>query len=289
MIYRTLLVITLIIFYSCGSTKELTTKGPEQELPQDKPIDSSSNKLETPLEPVNEIPLSPKPPNPLEKKSSKDSGPLSFNHNLWDGLLQKYVSNTGKVNYSGFKTEKTQLHAYLNALSQNMPNDSWSKQAILAYWINAYNAMTIDLILRYYPIKSIKDIKKPWEQRHWELAGKWHNLNEIEHAILRKMDDPRIHFAIVCAAVSCPKLSNKAYVETQLDDQLNNAAKVFLNDRSKNELSPTKLELSKIFQWFSKDFKQNGSLVDFLNQYSKSPISEKAKKTFKNYNWDLNN
>jgi len=180
------------------------------------------------------------------------------------------------------------LSNYIKSLSINTPTDIWTKEDKLSYWINAYNAMTVDLILRHYPIKSIKDIEKPWDQRHWKLGNKWYNLNDIEHKILRKMNEPRVHFAMVCASVSCPKLLNQAFTSPNLDKQLTDVTKAFLNDSTKNNLSQNSLKLSKIFQWFAKDFKENGSLIDFLNQYSKTKISVKAKKDFKNYNWNLN-
>ncbi len=217
-------------------------------------------------------------------------GPSSkmFNHNEFDNILQKYVSEKGNVNYKSLKTNWSELGDYVAELSTNLPTDNWSKNQKLAYWINAYNAMTIDLILRHYPIESIKDIKNPWKQLHWKLGEKWYSLDEIEHQILRKMDEPRIHFAIVCASYSCPKLHNKAFTASDLDTQLADATKEFLSDTERNSVSENSLELSKIFQWFSKDFKQNGSLIDFLNQYSDIQISNKAKISFKDYNWDLN-
>ena len=184
-------------------------------------------------------------------------------------------------------TEKTLLN-YITVLGENMPNDSWSKADKLAYWINAYNAMTIDLIIRHYPLKSIKDIKNPWDQRLWKLGDKWYDLSEIEHNILRKMDEPRIHFAIVCASFSCPKLLNNAFTPKDIEAQLTQATNVFLNDSTRNIISENSLELSKIFQWFTTDFKQNGSLIDFLNKYSDIKISNNAKKRFKDYNWNLN-
>jgi hypothetical protein len=213
---------------------------------------------------------------------------VAFNHNSWNDLLIKYVSNNGHVNYNRFKTDRKELTNYISMLAKNTPNDSWSKEEKLAYWINAYNALTIDLILRNYPIKSIKDIKNPWQQRIWKLGDKWFNLEDIEHQILRKMDEPRIHFAIVCASVSCPKLQNEAYIAEKLESQLSKATSEFLSDSTKNNISKDDLQLSKIFQWFSNDFKQNSSLINFLNKYSTIEISENAKIKFKDYNWNLN-
>jgi hypothetical protein len=102
------------------------------------------------------------------------------------------------------------------------------------------------------------------------------------------MNEPRIHFAIVCASVSCPKLQNKAFTASDLDDQLTNATKEFLSDPSKNNLSKDSVELSKIFKWFSKDFKQGQSLIDFLSKYSDIIISPKASISYKDYDWNLN-
>ena len=211
-----------------------------------------------------------------------------FDHSIFNNLLQKFVTDQGNVNYNGFRNERTTLRNYIDSLGDNMPDDSWSKEDKLAYWINAYNALTIDLILQNPGLNSIKDIDKPWNQRLWKLGNKWYNLDEIEHQILRKMNEPRIHFAIVCASESCPKLQNEAFTAENLETLLTKSTKEFLSDTSKNEISPNKLKLSKIFKWFSKDFKQNGSLIDFLNMYSEVQISADASKSFKDYNWDLN-
>ena len=102
------------------------------------------------------------------------------------------------------------------------------------------------------------------------------------------MDEPRIHFAINCASFSCPKLINEAYTEANLEKQLATAAKSFINDTSKNTITANKVEISKIFDWFAGDFKQKGTVIDFLNQYSTLKINSKAKISYKEYNWTLN-
>ncbi|MDG4714861.1 DUF547 domain-containing protein [Winogradskyella marincola] len=212
-------------------------------------------------------------------------------HELWDELLQKHVSNDGKVNYKSFKTEHKKLLDYIYCLSlmhKSKYFESFSKTKKIAFWINVYNALTIDLILRNYPLESIKDIKDPWKQRLWKLADLDYNLDEIEHNILRKMNEPRIHFAIVCASESCPKLQNTAFTAEILEEQLTKATQEFLADTSKNEISENEIKLSKIFRWFKKDFEQDGSLIEFLNKYTAIEISDKAKKSFKDYSWDLN-
>lgn len=212
----------------------------------------------------------------------------AFNHQAWNALLKKYVDAEGHVDYKGFNTDRALLKNYISKLGENMPNSNWTKEDKLAYWINAYNAMTVDLIIRNYPLKSIRDIDKPWDQRLWKLGDKWFNLDEIEHQILRKMNEPRIHFGIVCASYSCPKLLNEAYTSTKIEAQLTQSTRDFLSDSKRNSISENELNLSKIFQWFAKDFKSDGTLIEFLNTYSDIKISSNAKKKFKDYNWDLN-
>lgn len=212
----------------------------------------------------------------------------TFNHSIFNNLLQKHVSQEGNVDYKGFKTDAKKLNDYINVLQSNHPTNSWAKKDKLAYWINAYNALTIDLIIRNYPIKSIKDLKNPWGQRLWKLGDTWYNLEDIEHEILRKMNEPRIHFAIVCASYSCPKLQNEAFTAARMEDQLTKATKEFLSDKTKNELSKDDIKISKIFRWFKKDFEHHGSLIDFLNQYSDINISAKARIDYSDYNWNLN-
>lgn len=209
-------------------------------------------------------------------------------HDTWHALLQKHVSEDGKVNYLKIRQSKL-LQSYIKDLQEhNITLKTANKNEVLAYWINAYNALTIDLILKNYPLKSIKDIDKPWDQHLWKFNDKWLNLNDIEHKILRELEEPRIHFAIVCASESCPKLLNKAFTAKNLDEQLTQVTQTFLADTTKNKISENNIQLSKIFKWFAKDFKNNGSLIDFLNQYSDTKISPKAKKSFLDYDWSLN-
>ncbi|MFT5892721.1 MAG: hypothetical protein ACI9Y7_002833 [Dokdonia sp.] len=212
----------------------------------------------------------------------------AFDHTSYGDLVIKYVSDQGNVDYDGFKRNWGSLRNYIKALSENMPTDQWTKEDKLAYWMNAYNAMTVDLILRNYPLESIKDIKDPWGQRFWKLGDKYYNLNEIEHKILRKMGDARIHFGINCASFSCPPLLNEAFTAQKVDTQLDLLARRFVNDTQRNTITANSIEISEIFNWFAKDFKTNGSLIDFLNKYADTQIASNAKKRFKEYNWSLN-
>ncbi|HLV38674.1 DUF547 domain-containing protein [Xanthomarina sp.] len=212
----------------------------------------------------------------------------SVNYSPWNNFLEKHVNDFGEVNYQTIKANQKELQASLEIFSKIHPDDSWSKDETLAYWINAYNAFAIKLIVDNYPIKSIKDLKNPWDQKFIPIGKQPMSLNEIEHDILRKMNEPRIHFAIVCASKSCPKLLNEAYLPSKLDLQLTVATEEFLSDESRNNITQDQIKISKIFKWFTTDFTQNGSLIDFLNQYTAVEISPKAKRSYTNYSWDLN-
>ena len=220
-------------------------------------------------------------------------------HQPFSELLQKHVKADGKVNYLGFVKDRQKLEAYLSSLSNNAPDRStWSKEEQLAYWINAYNAFTLKLIIDHYPIKSIKDIKPKypvpllntvWHLEFFSIGGKPASLDEIEHKILRKeFDEPRIHFAINCASFSCPVLANEAFFPNTLDKQLDAAARRFVNDPKRNRISPEKIEISQIFSWFKEDFTKKGSLIDYHNQYAKVKIKPTAKVAYLPYDWSLN-
>lgn len=212
---------------------------------------------------------------------------LNFDHSTWSTFLNKHVTQSGNVNYKAIKENQTELNAYLSLFAKTSPNSTWTKNEKLAYWINAYNAFTIKLIIDYYPTKSIKDISKPWDKKLANINGKKVSLNYIEHDVLRKMHEPRIHFAINCASVSCPKLLNTAFMPETLNSQLNTAAKRYINS-NENRIEKGNVKLSRIFKWFSDDFKTNGNVLDFINLYTENKVSNKENYKYLDYNWSLN-
>lgn len=229
------------------------------------------------------------------------SHPLQANppsHAALTELLQKHVAADGKVSYKGIIRDSLQLNHYLNQLRDNPPQKSWSRDDQLAYWINAYNAFTLQLIIRHYPLESIKDIGSkikipfihtPWDMKFIRIGRQQYDLNNIEHEILRgNFKEPRIHFALVCASVSCPKLLNKAYTGNRINQQLDQQAREFINDRSRNRISPYSAQLSQIFNWFQGDFTHNGTLVEYINRYSRVKLNKNVSISYLNYNWDLN-
>ncbi|WP_103865460.1 DUF547 domain-containing protein [Aquimarina sp. I32.4] len=294
---RNLLIIVLICFCSAcgGSKKTIQNTSPENDISQKKEIPpqvttqiKEEEKPEISIEKTDSIEGSPKIINSIVLNETSKNNSEAFDHHLWNELLSRHISENGLVYYKGFRQEYQILKKYLDALSNHTPTDQWSETDTLAYWMNVYNAFTIKLILDNYPLKSIKDIKNPWDLRFFKLGNKWYTLNDIEHGILRKMGDPRIHFGINCASFSCPPLLDKAFTSQNVDQELERLTIAFINDSKHNMIAPNSIQISKIFTWFSKDFTKKGSLIQFLNTYSKTPINPKAKKSFKKYNWNLN-
>ena len=184
-------------------------------------------------------------------------------------------------------------------ISSNPPTDKWSKNDQMAYWINAYNAYTIQLILNHYPVSSIKDIGSkikipfvttPWASKFFKIGGESMSLDNIEHGTLRKKyNEPRIHFALVCAARSCPRLRNEAYDGDKLIAQLDDQGVDFLNNPAKNAITPKKASLSKYFDWYKGDWNENGkSVEEWVNRYSKTKINKDTDISYLEYNWALN-
>ncbi len=230
-----------------------------------------------------------------EKTSSKPPS-----HVAWDKLLKKHVKSGGLVDYKGFKANSAELQRYLDLLDANKPDESeWSREEQLAYWINAYNAFTIKLIVDNYPVKSIKDlnpvlsiptVRSIWSKKLFRIGGELISLDEIEHGILRKkFEEPRIHFAINCASFSCPVLRAEAYFSEKINEQLEEQTVLFLNDPTRNIITTDNPKVSKIFSWFKKDFKKNGTVIDFLNQYVKDvKVDRGADLDYLDYDWKLN-
>ena len=214
---------------------------------------------------------------------------VNFDHSLFNTVLGKYVNAAGDVNYTALKSD-ADLPVYLELLAKNPPRDTWPKKERMVYWINAYNAFTLKLIIDHMPLASIKDIGSPWKKDFIQIDGSAYDLNTIEHEILRKQfNDPRIHFAINCASASCPKLFNKAFRLEGLERQLEQAASLFINDPSKNRISADKAELSKIFDWFKGDFAKNDAeLIAYVNRYAKAKAGDSAGISYMKYDWSLN-
>jgi hypothetical protein len=227
------------------------------------------------------------------------SGDGKASHSLFTELLTKYVQN-GKVNYNELRNDDP-LIKYLSHLSQTNPATIEDDKDRLAFWINAYNAFTLKVICDNYPVKSITDLNsgKVWDENLVEINGAEMSLNHIEHGIIRKQfNDPRIHFALVCAAVSCPPLRSEAFEGYKLDVQLDDQGKTFLGDKSKNyfEVDKKIAHLTKILEWYGSDFGATSSEIllrikPFLPPEIGSAIGKNPDQwriVYNDYDWTLN-
>jgi len=209
-------------------------------------------------------------------------------HGAWNTLLQKHVNSAGKVQYKGFKEDKDALDAYCQLLADHVPADEWSRANKMAYWVNAYNAFTVRLIVDNYPVSGILKLDggKTWDVKRILLGGKKYSLNQIENEILRpQFKDARIHFVLSCAAKSCPPLLNKALTANNLEKTLEERTQKFINNPLYNTIGADKIQVSKIFDWYAVDF---GDLRKFLAKYAEVKINDNAILRFTEYNWDLN-
>jgi hypothetical protein len=228
--------------------------------------------------------------------------PFDHEHAAWTAVLDQYVKD-GTVDYRGLVDRgRPALDAYLSALSTGSSAESgWVRSERLAFWINAYNAYTIRLILDHFPLASIRSIGvlplAAFRTRFIPLgAGRASiSLNTIENDILAQFQDPRVHFSIVCASKSCPALRSEAYRASSIDQQLERDALAFVNDPSKNrwDASSRTLYLSSIFKWFRKDFERTDeTLPGFVGRYLRQPggaaLPNGTRIVFLDYDWSLN-
>lgn len=206
---------------------------------------------------------------------------FEHSHADYDKLLNIVVVEQGSqttVDYDYLKDNPEILNDYLTSIEavSNAEFNSWNKNQQMAFLINAYNAFTLKLILNHYPeIKSIRDlggliISSPWDKKFFSLFGEKSSLGYIEHELLREnYNEPRIHFAVNCASKGCPALQKKAFVESKLDEQLENVTIQFMRDPERNRYNAEKkrIEISSIFKWFGGDFTKSGSLQNFIAPY----------------------
>jgi uncharacterized protein DUF547 len=229
---------------------------------------------------------------------------FNASHSLWNTVLQEFVRD-GAVDYARLKAGDGPLRSYLDNLREIPVEkfDALPRAERLAYWINAYNAFTVRLILDHYPVKSIKDIgglfRSPFGKEFIELRNlrpKSLSLDDIEHGILRpEFAEPRVHFAIVCASKGCPPLRSEAFRADVLEAQLDDQARRFLADRGKNrvDVGAKTLHLSPIFKWFREDFEKSAGSVPkfvarFLDEKTAAAIGDGWEIEYTDYDWTLN-
>lgn len=247
-----------------------------------------------------------------------------FDNALYNQLLSTYVDDQGSVDYKSLKQNREDLDLFAQKLAQLSAKtyDGWPEPEKIAFWVNAYNALTLIAIIDHYPIQakglsalthpknSIRQIPGVWTKLTFRVMGEFTTLNEIEHQILRKkFNEPRIHMALVCAAQSCPKLRNEPFSGMKLSEQLDDQTQDFLGRTDKFSIDRDKkqVKLSPIFKWFGKDFEKTYGLKKGKTKFSKSQkavllfvaqqlesdvqkwlISEDYSIAYLDYDWSLN-
>jgi hypothetical protein len=205
-------------------------------------------------------------------------------------FLKQHVDHH-KVAYSVIQKNKTELEILIQQIATtDLTNEN--EESKKAFFINAYNLIMIKSIVEKYPVKSPLDISGVFDKNQHVIAGMKLTLNDLENKMLRaKYNDARIHFVLVCGANGCPPITNFAYVPEKLENQLNEQTKAAINNPSfiKINTSSKKISVSQIFEWYKDDFiTKNSSLITFLNAYLSSPIDEKYRLSYYNYDWSLN-
>ena len=224
-------------------------------------------------------------------------------HARFAAVLSEFVKD-GRVDYSTLKARPGDLNAYLEAVAAVSASEfaAWDENRRLALLLNLYNAQTLKLIIDHYPLESIRSIGllpgAAWRQAIVRFSGQTISLDHLEHQMIRaKYSEPRIHFALVCAAMGCPPLRDEPYLAQRLNDQLDDQTRRFLADSEKNRYDPEEntLNLSPIFDWYREDFtKPAGSLAAYVKPFL--PAKERAalidpasvKIRFTQYDWSLN-
>lgn len=245
------------------------------------------------------------------------SANADFDHSHWDGLLKKHVlvlrgGEATQVNYDGMLQDRIELAAYLESIGTVTREefDAWSQAEQLAFLINTYNAWTVELILSEYPgLRSIRQIGflpfSAWRRKTVNLFDESYSLDEVEHGMIRGWgiyNEPRIHFAVNCAAIGCPALRAEAYQGDSLEQQLEDNTRLFLSDRSRNYFENGQLFVSRIFDWYEEDFEQGwqgiNSVSEFLKDFAieleldsdtiRLLDQERVRIRYLRYDWDLN-
>ncbi len=230
-----------------------------------------------------------------------------IDHSLFTQVLKEYVKD-GRINYKGLKDD-ARFRQYIRILEESDP-PSIAPEDTLAYWLNVYNAFTLKVVCDHYPLESIRDLNNGplifaylfrttvWDKELITLNGKPYTLDQVEHEYIRPIGDARVHFAMVCAAKSCPSLRTEAYSTDRVNDQLDQQGRLFMSQAKKNrfDLPNKRIFISKIFDWFEEDFvRDSGSVIKFIARFVSPDVArqlllleQELDIDYIDYDWSLN-
>lgn len=241
---------------------------------------------------------------PAQQRAASTVVRTSIDHSPFTRLLRRFVDEQGNVDYAQLKAEADSVLApYLRQLATTDPS-ALDRDARLAFWINAYNAYTLKLIVEHYPVQNIWAVTpgpaepkddSPFAMDVGSVADTVRTLDEIEHEIIReRFDEPRIHFALVCAAASCPRLRREAYTGSQLDAQLDDQTRTFFHEKNRIPAGDGQIQLSRILKWYGQDFGDStDALQRFIAPYFEGTVRDRLSRAayeveFLPYDWALN-
>ncbi len=259
--------------------------------------------------------INPTSSNAKDDLSSLKQGKIEqeFDLKYYADTLQKYVNSSGQVNYEKLKNNRQKLDQFNAGLGAVTPEmyKTWTEEEKIAFWLNAYNSLTLESIINNYPVKSIRDIPGVWKGQKFNVMAQEMTLDQIEHEVLRKQfNEPRIHMALVCASIGCPPLKMEPYTGEKLDKQLAQQSRRFLSNAEHFRIDSQnkKVYVSSIFKWFGEDFEKTygqsqnlkglnpkeTAFINFiqnhLNQTDQKYLSSGGYQiTYLNYDWSLNN
>ena len=231
-------------------------------------------------------------------------GPARIDHSAWSAWLEDYrrmgPDGVARLDYAGARNDG-RLDAYLQRLAA-LPVSDYPRAVQFAYWVNLYNALTVDLILAHYPVDSIRDIdispgwfsSGPWDAELIEIEGEALTLNDIEHRILRPIwEDPRIHYAVNCASIGCPNLQPEAFTADNSERLLERGARAYVNHRRGAAIEDGELIVSSIYEWFQEDFDNSEEgVLRHLRRYAdsdlESQLQDRSGYDDDRYDWSLN-
>jgi len=233
------------------------------------------------------------------------SSTAQIDHAAWSSLLERYLKSSddgvNRFDYARVSDEdQAALQVYIDSLT-TLPIDSYNRSEQLAYWINLYNALTVQVVLTHYPVESIRDIDispgwfsdGPWDKSLVVVAEEELSLNDIEHRILRPIwRDPRIHYAVNCASIGCPNLQPTAFTGSNAEELLEKAAREYVNSSRGVRISDNGLIVSSIYVWFQEDFGDDAAVITHLAHYAEPRLAAMLLAnptiTDHDYNWRLN-
>ena len=230
----------------------------------------------------------------------------SIDHSSWNDLLSRNVrkrnDGVNLFNYAGISdADRSNLAGFIANLS-GISISQYNRAEQLAYWINLYNALTVQVMLDHYPVDSIRDIKispglfviGPWNASIVSIEDENLSLNDIEHRILRPIwRDPRLHYVLNCASIGCPNLLNRAYPSSGMDKLLDQAATTYVNDPRGVSIVNGKVSVSKIYDWFISDFGgSEKTVLRHIQQFAKPQLAARLREIGKlsgeHYDWSIN-